>query len=364
MKKTANRRSLVPYKKFAVGYDCDETFSFIRLIEPYVSTIKEVYFSWPGMISGRALKQSTSIERDIQTLTDDLKWCRSHGIELDLLFNANCYGEEAYGESLRCRVYEIIEELAEKDLFPEIVTTTSQYIAKILKVKYPQIDIRASVNMRIESTKSMEFISDIFDSFYICRDIQRDLETVKRFHEWSEAHGKKMCMLVNSACLRCCPVQIWHDNFLCHESWRGEEQEFILRYPYRLCERHFKTPEHYVDYLRMSWIRPEDLHYYEPYAHAMKLATRRTPHPEIMLKAYCEGHYDGDLLDIIGAPNRDIIIRNRDFPKDWIESGIAQKCALNCTECGKCDAVLKQVVGKRTENLPAYSFSFNPLSIS
>ena len=48
----------------------------------------------------------------------------------------------------------------------------------------------------------------------------------------------------------------------------------------------------------------------------------------------------------------------------FVESGIAQKCALNCTECGKCDAVLKQVVGQRTENLPAYSFSFKPLSIS
>ncbi len=317
---------LVPYKKFAIGYDRVDGKSFTAMIEPYLSTIKEVYFSWPGLISGRALKDDKNLDREKEILLADLIWCRNHRVGLDLLFNANCYGENAFGEKLRYQVYDIIEELKDNGLFPEVVTTTSQYIAKVIKVKYPEIDIRASVNMRIESTKSMEFISDIFDSFYICRDIQRDLDTVKHFYDWSEKHGKKMCMLVNSACLRCCPVQTWHDNFLCHESWRGEEQEFILRYPYRLCERHFKEQEHLVDYLRMSWIRPEDLQHYEPYAYTMKLATRRINHPELMLQAYCEGSYNGSLLDYIGIIREDIILDNKSFPDDWFESKIAQNC--------------------------------------
>ena len=348
---------LVPYKKFAVGYDRTETYSFIDLITPYLPTIKEVYFSWPGMISGRELRDGIAFNSEKETLLSDLNWCRSNGLGLDLLFNANCYGQDAFGEKLRLQVYDILNELKTNGLFPEVVTTTSQYIAKIIKVKYPEIDIRASVNMQLSSTKSMEFISDIFDSFYICRDIQRNLDTMKIFSVWCQTHGKKLCMLVNSGCLRRCPVQIWHDNFLCHESWRGEEQEFILRYPYRLCQRHFNEKKNAVDYLRMSWIRPEDIHYYEPYTSVMKLATRRTVHPELMLKAYCEGHYEGNLLDFIGTNNMYYTLENSAFPADWVESGIAQKCALNCTECGKCNEVLKLV--SRTVKLLNHTYSFN-----
>ena len=96
----------------------------------------------------------------------------------------------------------------------------------------------------------------------------------------------------------------------------------------------------------MSWIRPEDLHYYEPYAYTMKLATRRTDHPELMLQAYCQGNYDGNVLDYLGVHRQDVILDNKSFPADWGESKIAQTCAINCTECGKCDEVLKKITDK------------------
>ncbi len=348
---------LVPFRKYAVGYDWMIQGGFTAMVEPYLPTIKEVFFSWPGMVSGRNVHLEKSIEESVEQLCGDLSWCRENGVELDLLFNANCYGEDAYSEELRAQVYDVMAELDRRGLFPEIVTTTSQYIAKVLKVRHPKIEIRSSVNMKLESTKAMEYISDIFDSFYICRDIQRDRRVMKQFSDWCDDHGKKLCMLVNSACLRCCPVQIWHDNYLCHKPWKGEEQEFILHYPYRLCGRVTDDIKNAAEILRMSWIRPEDIHYYEPYVAAMKLATRSTPHPELMLKAYAEGHWDGDLLELLGTEQSTFAIDNQSFPADWIESGIAQNCAINCTSCGKCDDVLKRVLRERTPNLPKYTLN-------
>lgn len=348
---------LVPYRKYAVGYDWNIKGGFTAMVEPYLPTVKEVFFSWPGMVSGRNVHLEKSVEASLEQLAEDLAWCRKNGIELDLLFNANCYGEDAFTEKLRLQVYDVMGELGRRNLFPEIVTTTSQYIAKVLKVRYPQLEIRASVNMRLEATKSMEFIADIFDSYYICRDIQRDRRILAHFSDWCKARGKKLCMLVNSACLRCCPVQIWHDNYLCHKPWLAEEQEFILHYQYRLCGRVLDKLEAASEVLRMSWIRPEDIHYYEPYVSAMKLATRSTPHPELMLKAYAEGHWNGDLLAILGAENPHFTIDNSSFPANWVLSGIAQNCALNCTNCGKCQQVLDRVLRKRDAQLPKYSLN-------
>ncbi len=348
---------LVPFRKYAVGYDWNIPGGFPAMVEPYLPTVKEVFFSWPGMVSGRAVHLEKSVEESISLLENDLAWCRRHGVELDLLFNGNCYGEDAFTENLRRQVYGVMEELERRGLFPEIVTTTSQYIAKVLKLRYPQVEIRASVNMRLESTKAMEYISDLFDSYYICRDIQRDRNVLKLFSDWCKAHGKSLCMLVNSACLRCCPIQIWHDNYLCHKPWLAEEQEFILHYPYRLCGRVQEKPNAAGEVLRMSWIRPEDIHYYEPYVAAMKLATRSTEHPEQMLKAYAEGHWDGDLLDILGGINPHFTLDNASFPADWVESGIAQSCAINCTDCGKCDQVLQKVLRKREIQRPKYTLN-------
>ena len=149
---------LVPFRKYAVGYDWMIPGGFAAMVEPYLPVVKEVFFSWPGMVSGRNILLEKSVEESVEQLAADLTWCRKNGVELDLLFNANCYGEDAFTEILRGQVYDVMEDLGRRGLFPEIVTTTSQYIAKVLKVRYPKVEIRASVNMKLESTKAMEYI--------------------------------------------------------------------------------------------------------------------------------------------------------------------------------------------------------------
>lgn len=336
-------------RKFAVGYDFYEGNRFRYMLTPYLDTLSEVYFSWPGEVSGRNMNYLTKFSNAIEKLKQDLFWCRKQGLKLDLLFNGNCYGDDFFSKRLQEKVYSVLEELSAIDLTPEVVTTTSQFIAKVIKIKYPDIDIRASVNMRIESTKAFEYISDVFDSLYICRDFQRDRSYLSKFSEWCKAHNKKLCMLVNSACLRFCPVQIYHDNSLCHTKEDFHDLEIELQFPMRLCGRVFMKPGNEVELLKMSWIRPEDIQYYSPYVSVMKLATRVTMHPETMIKAYAEGHYEGDLLECIGAKQRGFILDNTAFPDDWVESGIAQKCAIDCTNCGKCHSILTKVM---KTNLP------------
>lgn len=343
-------RAIVRQKnKFAVGYDFFNGNRFRYMLTPYLDTLIEVFFSWPGEVSGRNMNYLNNIPHAKEKMKSDLEWCRSQGLKLDLLFNGNCYGDEFFSNSLKEKVYAILEELRSQGLFPEVVTTTSQFIAKVVKDKYPEIDIRASVNMRIESTQAFAYIADIFDSLYVCRDFQRDRDYLKMFSDWCNEHGKKLCMLVNSACLRFCPVQIYHDNSLCHAKEDYHDVEMELQFPMRLCGRVFMKPGNEAELLKMSWIRPEDIQYYAPFVSVMKLATRAVEHPETMIKAYAEGHYEGDLMDCIGARQRGFTIDNTAFPDDWVESGIAQKCAMNCTNCGKCNNVLSKVMVRRNE---------------
>ena len=344
-------------RKFAFGYyfENEHGITFRQVAEEYAPFLQEVYFPWPGLLSAREIVGDPDPLR--KQLIDDMRFCRSKGMKLDLLVNATCYGDKAVTQAQRLDYYANLTEMDKAGILPEIVTTTSPYIANITKKFDASIDRRASVNMRLNSTIAMEYVADSFDSFYICRDVQRDLPTVRMFAEWGKKNGRKICMLVNSGCLRYCPWQTLHDTLLSHDFMHIQSERRTMGLPPTLCVGLVGNKQ-YEEILRGSWIRPEDLHRYEPYVSVFKLSTREAARPDLILKAYTSGSFDGDLLQLLDPGFfvlvRPLIFDNKAFPKEWSEGKIAGKCAIDCTHCGKCADVLK-LVFKRDPKMPDYS---------
>ena len=101
-------------RKLAVGWFDNE--SFVDSCARYVSRIKEVFFAWPGVTASRPMDDWTPARRS--QIVSDLRWARENGIELDAIFNANCYGDIAISETLadhaeRVRVWYAKISLAE-----------------------------------------------------------------------------------------------------------------------------------------------------------------------------------------------------------------------------------------------------------
>lgn len=346
-----------PTRKFAFGYYFEKRngLSFRDLAEQYAPFLKEVYFPWPGMLSAREIEGDPVQLR--KRLVDDLKFCRSKGMDLDLLVNATCYGDISFTPAQREKYYGHLKELGSYGVMPEIVTTTSPYIAKITQKFDASIDRRASVNMRLNSTLAMEYLMDEYDSYYICRDIQRDLPTLKLFAEWGRNSQKKICMLANSCCLRYCPWQTFHETLLSHNFKHVIPEVKRLNMQPTLCAG-LVLDKQYEEILRGSWIRPEDLHNYEPYVSVIKLSTREIDRPDLVLKAYTSGSFDGNMLHLLDPDFsfmlKPMIFDNKAFPKEWSEGKIAGLCANDCTHCGKCTQVLNTVM-KRDPTLPDFS---------
>lgn len=335
--------------KFAVGHyltnDPDDKASFRVLAERFADRLREVYFPWPGLSNARAKVYDKP--DDEARIVADLKYCREHGMKLDILANATCYGEKAFTEEQRLQIVGIIKHLDEMGLYPEIVTTTSPYIAKVFKLNFPDIEVRASVNMRLRNTLALEYLAPAYDSYYICRDVQRDLPTFHKMAAWCKDHGKKLCMLANSGCVRNCPWQVFHETLLSH-GFKFTFPEMDFQKFDLVCNSMFSRKKMLSDFLRCSWIRPEDIHVFEPELETIKLSTREAKHPLEIAEAYVNASYDGNLLRLMDPyhglgfrPNR---VDNKSFPADWVTSGIAGKCAENCTHCGKCEQILEQVL--------------------
>ena len=67
-----------------------------------------------------------------------------------------------------------------------------------------------------------------------------------------------------------------------------------------VCKEYLTDPENYETlYDNMNFIRPEDLHKYEPYFDTVKLATRIHNNPKEVLETYIRGKYSGDLLRLL-----------------------------------------------------------------
>ncbi len=310
-------------------------------------SVKEVYFPWPEEPSGRPIlgyEEETDADYLKSALLFDISRLRSAGVKLDLLLNANCYGAEAMSVALAKRVNAILSELDENGLLPEIVTTASPFIASEVKKARPAIEVRASVNMRLMTVQAMDYLKDFFDSYYLGRDVQRNLETVKTVRAWCDTHGKKLCILANSGCLRNCPWQTYHDNLVAH-STEALKQANVKGWSPHLCWTLYKDSANFVEFLKSTWIRPEDLYRYEGLVDVVKLATRQHANPGMVIGAYERGAFDGNLLDLFEPgfapaffPN---FIDNTAFPKDWFDR--TSHCARECTQCGYCEKILPTV---------------------
>ena len=327
-------------RTLAVGHFLNADFQ--SACAPHLGRIKETFFAWPGVKSCRPAPEFTPEVR--ARMMSDLKWARANGVELDTLFNCNCYGDIAISQELADFVGSTLREMDAEGLFPDTVTTTSPFVATVLRRDFPSVKIRLSVNQRVHGTVGFEPVLELFDSFYASRENHRDLVWLKGVSEWAKAHGKSVGMQANSGCLRQCPFQTFHDNLHGHDRIAQSQIGEAFGFSVFRCKTNYARGN-YEDFLRATWIRPEDLPRYEAFADVVKIATRRHPDPVKVLNAYATYSYDGNLADLMDPahafPKR---FDNRAFGRSalWPEV-LGCVSANDCRHCGKCTALLKEV---------------------
>jgi collagenase-like PrtC family protease len=331
--------------KFAVGYQlaAEGEEPFADLIAEYVGHVAEVYVAPPGEPSGRSpLPDDGNASARFE---DDLRRLRDMGVGLNLLLNANCYGGAAQSRALERRVVGHLGRLADVAGGADAVTTASPAVAAMVGRHFPKMPVIASVNMRIGTMRGMDYVAGLFDGYCVQRDYNRRLGRLRRLRAWADAHGKSLSMLANSGCLRFCSAQTFHDNLVAHETEVAAADNIDYFLPYA-CWNYLREQSHWPAVLQATWVRPEDLHNYDGLFDVVKLATRMHERPWVVLRAYVERRYDGNLLDLFEpgfsrafAP---YVVDNSRFPADWFERTAG--CDGHCEECGYCAAVLKQVL--------------------
>ncbi|MBC7286746.1 MAG: hypothetical protein H5T86_01630 [Armatimonadetes bacterium] len=335
--------------KFAVGYwpAVGRQPTVTEICKRFAEKIEEVYFPWAYAPSGRAPLGAALGQLDLEAqarLMEDLRCLRSTGVKLDLLLNASCYGGRGISVALASEVYAIAAYLTEQ-VGLEAVTTTSPMVAYVIKRQFPDIEVRASVNMRIGTVKAMQYVAHLFDGFYVQREFNRDLERIEELSTWAALEGKKLYMLANSGCLNFCSCQTFHDNLVAHEAEVAGMRNLEGFNP-AICWSYLARRDNWPAILQGSWVRPEDIGRYSSYFGATKLATRMHANPAVVVEAYCAGSYRGNLLDLLEPGHGPLLapyaIDNGRFPPDWFDA--VTTCDKRCHKCDYCREVLDTVL--------------------
>jgi collagenase-like PrtC family protease len=314
-------------KKYSIGYQLPKNDSIPSIVRDFEENISEVYFAFPGDISGR-----TPIDKKKEIFFwQDIDVINKMKVDLVILFNAACYGEKSMSKQL---INDFVKKI---NLFPRVkgITTSSPFIAKEIKKIFPELEIRASTYMRIGTIHAMEYLKDYFDGFYIHTDNQRNIEYVKKMSFWCKENKKKLHILVNHGCLYNCPFQFFHVTNLAH---LADKSEYISSSFFSPChDLILKRKEKYW-VIQGCWIRPEDVHNYEPYFDTIKLATRIHNNPRLVVESYIKQKYSGNILELMEPSFSDkLIIDNQRFPKDWAQK--TGSCMRNCESCMYCKDV-------------------------
>lgn len=325
---------------FSVGYQLRNDHALIDAIINNRDKIGEIYFAWDDFANGRN-RENINGEFNRYTAEEkrraDLGTLSHNGLSLNLLLNANCYGGDALSRKFFYKIGDTLEYLY-RHYSLSCVTTTSPVIAKFVKQNFAEIETRASVNMGIGSPEAIDYIADVFDSFYLKRELNRDLKAAKKVRDYCNSLGKKLYGLANSGCLNNCSAHTFHDNLVAHEdeiSARDNAYDFEGQ-----CFTYLKNDEKRKNWLRITnFIRPEDIPLYSGIFDGVKLATRVNTNPVKIINAYCRGKYSGAVSDILEPNHSGLfypeIIENSLLPEDFAQKVLS--CSKSCARCNYCN---------------------------
>ena len=257
--------------------------------------VDEVYGKLPadGVSGGRPRYQSTPLrEAGLRRYIDLL---HQHGIAFNYLLNGACFGNHEWTRPWQKRVTALLEKLG--DWGVRRVTVSTPFLLELVKHRFPEFKVRIGIYAQVDTPRRARFWEELgadvitLESFSINRDFPR-LAAIR------QAVRCDLQLIANHVCLPNCPMQAYHQNGFAHAS--DDTGTLFIDYCLLRCSRlRLADPSQFI---KASWIRPEDLAVYEAMGYTtFKLLERGIPSAELLkrVKAYSERRFDGNLAELL-----------------------------------------------------------------
>lgn len=337
--------------------------------------IKEVYGSIPSAPVGTIRPSITLPSISIEKLCDYIRKVNSMGLEFDYIMNSTVLDGSEYTNDGKREIVEFVGKLIDAGL--NTITISVPYLIRLIKKYYPNLNITASICAEIESVQRAKDFENIGVNCIVpAKDLNRDFKMLSNIKKACQANIKLLC---TTPCIYKCSDLYYHMNL---SSVRDNSlqnslkiQGDFLSHTASRCQR--RRLENVVEYIKSPWIRPEDLSYYEEigiFDFKLDGRDKKEEYNLDVIKAYMEGHYDGNLLYLMqnyypkNVEEFNSIVENTaDYWKLCIYldnkeldgfishfSSMQSSCTKGCANCHYCDLWVQKALSIYKPNTDQY----------
>ena len=339
------------YFSIPTDFKMDTLYKIDEMNQKYKdSKVAEVY----GQITDTKIISSGRPINDIpvdkfDSLANYIKECEKRNINFNYTLNSSCMSNaEFYGDNRRelIRLVDSLEQIGVKNL-----TVTLPSVLEIIRGTFPEIKIKASAICEIDGVTKAVFYKRLgIDKIVIDPDIVRNF---KKLSDISISYQGKIEIIVNNVCMKSCPYKKFH---YIHDAHDVGTQDIDNYYTNRCA---MQKAERFYNPIKLNWVRPEDLKYYENVGiQYFKIQGRQNINKGNLLKtlqAYMDESYDGNLFDLITLfhPYNSFQVNIDNKKLDgFIEPFVSGKlvCTELCEKCRYCSTYAEKSIGESAAN--------------
>ena len=298
----------------------------------------------------------------VKEFSAHVKYANDCGIQVNYLLNPMCCGGKEYEPQTHRAMVEHIEWIYSINV--DSVTIAIPYLMDIVRERFPDLKICASVNAEINSPQRAQMFEKlgadriIFDNF-----LNRRFDNIRAIKRSVKCNIEA---LVNEPCLLNCAFRLYHQMLFGHGSQTGANglPPVIPDYAQINCSR--KRLLDPSEIIKAPWYRPEDIkHLSQAGVDYIKLSGRGQPTGWILkcANAYSMQQYEGNIYELVEkqglcSSEYEILLGEKEtlnpfrFAVDnraldgFIEPFVEGKmhCEFGCDGCTYCKGFAKRAV--------------------
>jgi len=312
--------------------------------------------------------------------TRQIKEIQRQGLSFNYLLNSVCMDNLEWTSSGQRKINHFLDWLS--DVGVGAVTVSIPYLLQLIKKRFPKMKISVSTQACVNSAQKAKYWEDLGADLITLSvvDANRDFRLIRAVRKSVKC---QLQVIGNLNCLYGCPFYLYHGTTESHASQSHHQSGgFLLGYCHLNCRSiQLANP---INFIRSSWIRPEDVHYYEEAGiDRIKLVERNMTTQALLniIRAYLDRRYTGNLVDLLPGPAKSIVFQKNFFWSNirfffhpfkvnilkllkrmnvleearvfidnskldgFLEQFIKESCYdKSCQECGYCEEVAKKAV--------------------
>lgn len=322
-------------------YRLHQVYKDARVLETYGSvTIAN------EMESGRPVDILPKV--DLTGLRHYIEYSKQKGIDFNYTLNASYMQNKELTKAGTAQIYHWLGKLYEAGV--RLLTVTLPSLIELVKQNPDGYDftiIGSTICQITNVSKAREIERTGVQRIVVDESVNRNFKVLKRI---TESVAVPVEIIANSICHIDCTWRMFHYNQIAGDSIAVTSGASNTYYPHKCLLRRYERPD---NLLRLTWVRPEDIHYYTDIGiHYFKLQGRPRVikgQPVRAVEAYFKEDYQGDLFRLLNlfAPvsSFNVPVDNKKlqgYIKHFYDHpGI---CDHDCEKCNYCETFARKAI--------------------